>query len=283
MDNQIKEALQLLRVRLKEVMARQNLKFTTELAVYLEIPRSTLQAYLRQSDSQTGISLPAPKTLAKIREKAAEINDADAVIIERAYSRMSSQSHSQAGSSRRSDGAKTPTLAQVPETRGEQAAPACTVDEKDAQIGSLVRRIVERVVAGKSISAELLSPADLLGQPGDRYEIGDMPSILTSNNFETIDVSHWTDSEKHQFLGYLNFVLEEARKAMRLLAQFKPDSIRDHLLEKSGRNADLLWRTYKVASSVAPIEYVNDIDLERKCHEISSQEQTPSPQKGEPQ
>jgi hypothetical protein len=41
------------------------------------------------------------------------------------------------------------------------------------------------------------------------------------------------------------------------------------MLERLGRNADLLWRTYQAASSVAPIEYVRDIQLANKCGQLN--------------
>ncbi len=270
MDSQIQEATTLLCDRLKEVMSRKGFQFETELARYLGTPRETLRRYFKPRSSKSRLSLPSPETLAKIRKKVPEITDDDAAIIGTAYSRILSQAHSLGNEVRFGGKPKEslPTEASLNEHRRPMLDPT---DDKDATIGRRVRQVVAEVMDGKSMTIGSFSPVDLLSQLGDRYQIGDMPAILTKHNFATINVSSWTQSDKHNFLGYLNFALEEARKAMSLLAQFKPDDMRDDLLQKAGRNADLLWRTYKVASSVAPMEYVNDIDLTRKCRVLNSQ------------
>lgn len=266
-DKQIAEASQLLRKRLREVMEQQGLKSQEKLADYLGISRGTIGPYFWPKES----SLPTPETLQKLREKIPTITDEDARILETAYSRKASQSRSRGSEKRfgkKRSSRQPPAPSASPGTTRQTLAPSSS-DDKDAKIGRLVRQLLTEVAQNGSVKADISDPLALLhSHAEERYRIGDMPSILTKENFETVNVLGWSEVEQQQFLGYANLVLEESRKCMLLLAQFTPDQIRDELLEQLARNADLLWRTYKAASSVAPIEYVKDIELARKCEKL---------------
>lgn len=276
-DKQVAEASQLLRQRLKAVMERQGLKSQEELADYLGISRGTVGPYLWPKES----ALPTPETLKKLRGKIPEITDADARILETAYSRKASQSRSRAAEKRY--GRKRPKRPQAAAPEPIPAMPQQTIvppssDDRDAKIGRLVRQLLTEVAQNGGVRTSPADPVALLHSlAAERYQVGDMPSVLTKDNFETLNVSRWSERDRQQFLGYANIVLEESRKCMLLLAQFKPDTIREELLERLARNADLLWRTYKAASSVAPIEYVKDIELARKCEKLVP---LPKPQNG---
>ena len=101
-----------------------------------------------------------------------------------------------------------------------------------------------------------------------RYDYGDMRAVLTKDNFSSIDISSWKAEERQRFLEFTNKSLEQARACLVLLAQFGPDKDREALLEKIGTNADLLWRTYSAASSAAPMQYIQDIDLRQRCSNV---------------
>lgn len=266
-DKQMAEASQLLRKRVREVKEQQGLKSQEELSEYLDISRSTINHYFGPK-----ASLPTPETLQKLREKIPAITDDDARVLETAYSRMASLSRSRAAEKRHSkkrahSKQDTAASSQLDSTR--QMTPVSSTDDKDAKIGRLVRQLLTEVVQNGSVKDIISDPIAVLGSHAEaRYQIGDMPSVLTKDNFEALDVSGWSETEQQQFLSYANLVLEESRKCMLLLAQFEPDQVRDDLLERLARNADLLWRTYKAASSVAPIEYVKDIELARKCENL---------------
>lgn len=267
-DKQVAEASQLLRKRLREVMEQQGLKSQEELSEYVGISRCTIGPYFWSKKSV----LPTPETLQKLREKIPAITDDEVRLLETAYSRKASLSRSRGAEKRwgknPSRQSQDATQTALPDTARETVSPSSS-DEKDAKIGRLVRQLLTEVVQNGSVKAITSDPITLLGAYAvHRYQIGDMPSVLTKDNFETLNVSHWCKAESQHFLGYANLVLEESRKCMLLLAQFKPDQVRDDLLERLARNADLLWRTYKAASSVAPIEYVKDIELARKCEKL---------------
>lgn len=274
-DQQISEASQLLRQKLRDFMAANNLTRLTQLEQRVGIDRRRLGSYLAKK------CLPTPENLRTLRQSVPEITEADARIIETAYSRKSSQSRSRGAERRfgrpRLKKSQAAASAPAPERCQPTTAPLSSID-RDAKIGRLVQQLLVEVVCNGSMRVSPLEPTTLLRSlAGERYHIGDMPSILTKDNFETLDVSQWSEADRQQFLGYANLVLEESRKCMLLLAQFKPDTIRDELLERLARNADLLWRTYKAASSVAPIEYIKDIELARKCERLVSQ---PHPSNG---
>lgn len=264
-DKHVTEACQLLRQRLREAMKKRGYLTRAQLAHFIGVSINTIHPYLRQNK----VALPSPETLKRIRDSIPEISDADAKIIGIAYSRKMSQSHSQAADKRL--GRKGPRHAVTapvrPPARSDDTAP--TSGNTDEAIGRLVRQLFSTITQNGCFTSDPTDPVALLRTfVGQRYQVGDMPSILTKENFEKINVSHWSEQSRQQFLNYANLVLEESRKCMVLLAQFESDKLRDDLLRRLARNADLLWRTYKVASSVAPIDYVQDIELASKCEQL---------------
>lgn len=264
-DKNIAEASQLLRQRLLEAMQKRGLKTREQLAELIGVSVNTINPYLRQKK----VAIPLPMTLKRIRDKITEISEADAKIIGIAYSRKMSQSRSQAADKRFSR--KRPHRAiSSPSTHVTQPTePEVLPNSKDAAVGRLVRQLFSTITQNGCSNADAIDPVALLRTfVGQRYQIGDMLSILTRKNFEEIDTSYWSDQNQQQFLNYANLVLEESRKCMLLVAQFVPDELREDLLRRLARNADLLWRTYKVASSVAPIDYVQDIELASKCEQL---------------
>lgn len=268
-DKQIAEASHLLRQRLRETMEQQGLKTQEQLAEYLGIPRNTIGPYFCPMEH----ALPTPETLEKLRGKITVITDDEARLLETAYSRKLSLSRARGAEKRWGKKQPHQTKNAAPSASlitAQQTIPSLSSpNDKDATIGRLVRQLLTAITQnGSTKPLPTDSIALLCSQAEQRYQIGDMPSVLTKDNFKAVDVSQWSAAEQQQFLSYANLVLEESRKCLLLLAQFEPGHIRDNLLERLARNADLLWRTYKAASSVAPIEYVQDIELARKCEQL---------------
>ncbi|OGZ68660.1 MAG: hypothetical protein A3D44_04060 [Candidatus Staskawiczbacteria bacterium RIFCSPHIGHO2_02_FULL_42_22] len=258
-DPQVVAAAKLLRDKLKLTMERKKITSVSKLARYLCVPRPTIQDYF--SDSNTS-RLPTPKTLNRIRRRASEITEEDARIIETGFSRMISRT--------RSEGAKTKI--EGPKA-GPDNRPAPSVPppfEQSAEPESLALQLIAMILEDAA-KASSLNPIALLSQAGlGRYSVGDMPWILTKDNFRCFDITKWTPEEQGQFLAYTNLVLEQARKCMLLLAQFEPGQVRDELGERLARNADLLWQTFRVATHVLPGELIKDIDLELMCKSLNS-------------
>lgn len=267
-DKQIAEASRLLLNRLSEFMKQKGFKVREELAEYVGISVNTMSHWFRPKEC----ALPRPEALKKLREKISAITDDDARVLETAYSRKISLARLRGGECHSERPiSKLDKSALAPSKTVQQAIASSSFDDKDAKIGRLVRQLLMEVQNGNIAAAADISvdPMALLcSWPDERYKIGDMPSVLTKENFKALDVSQWSETEQQQFLAYANLVLEESRKCMLILAQLKPDCIRDKLLERLARNADLLWRTYKAASSVAPMEYIKDIELAHKCEKF---------------
>lgn len=258
-DTQIKEASRLLLQRLREGMRKCDLPTLPALAAFIDVPENTLRHWFREGEH----SLPNARTLQKIREKLPVISDDDARVIETAYSRRVSISRAGPKKGRRS---------RERERASEIMFSQSPSSDRDATIGRLVRQLFREVIPNGhgEKPATIDAVTFFSSQAAGRYDIGDMPAVLTKENFETVDVSQWTEHERQQFLGYANLALEEARKCLLLLAQFTPENDREELLKRLGRNADLLWRTYRAASSVAPMEFVRDIELAGMCGNIVS-------------
>lgn len=298
----VRASVALLQKRIYDLKKQESIASLDQLAQRLSISKSTLTEYLRHWGDTTRHKplLPRPENFAVLRRACLTITDEDAKIIQAG---MKARRHLAALRHRKSHMSRTPPL----RARGRQpvlnralesntappAQPVATTNNAlptKASVLQLFERLME--VLGTSIGEQLGSaiqaqlplvtapalppttaaapndPRALLLAHAERYQIGDMSAILTKDNVEAINISGWTEADQTQFLAYANLVLVEARKCLLLLAQFEPDQLREDLLRHLARNAGLLWRTYKVASSVAPIEYVQDIDLARQCGNI---------------
>lgn len=258
-DPQIVRAIKLLRSRLREFMRKKGLETQDELADMLSMSRQTLGPYLWP---KSGV-LPTPDTMERIRKVVDTISDEDATLIGKAYSRR--RSLGGAG------GTDEEVSASLPSAVSVSSAPTAKVPARpsgqvgDAEIGRLVRQLFQ-AIAGNGAATVGFNPVEyLLQQAQTRYNVGDKIAVPTEKNFTSVDVSAWTEADWNAFLAYTTLSLEEARKCMLILAQFKSDEARQHTLKHIGQNADLLWRAFQLASAVVPMLHVKDIDLQHLC------------------
>ncbi|HSX25129.1 MAG TPA: hypothetical protein VLG69_04145, partial [Candidatus Andersenbacteria bacterium] len=134
----------------------------------------------------------------------------------------------------------------------------------DAELGSIVRRLFATLM-GQPMVSECPSSVKILSAIADKeYSAGDMPFILSKANFRDVDSKDWSKDDILRFQNFANLVLELSRKCLLIVAQLSKENLRDELIRRLGKNLDMLWSTYKVAASVAPIEYIQDIELSKR-------------------
>lgn len=276
-DPQIKAASELLVQRMKEFMALHTIPTCRALSKHTGLPNGSVAGYLYRG------RLPESDRLKQLRGKITTITDEDVKILETASSRNISLSRSSAGAQPRNkkpgSSAKRQEPGRKPEVNSQphptQASPGRDV-LREVRIGQLAIELFGALMpAGSAKASAADQVASLLAQDkSSPYTIGDMPAVLTKDNFREIDVSGWSEAEKKQLADYTNQMLEQARKCLMLLAQFTPGTIREELLKRIRVNTGLLWRTYKVAVMVVPQQFIQDIDLSRVCE----QSNLPQPQ-----
>lgn len=264
-DPQIKAASDLLVARMQEFMANHNIPSGSALARETGLPEGSVNGYLYRG------RLPEPGYLRRLCEKITTITDADAKILAVASSRNISLSRSHAGAQPREGKPRSKgghgTLAKEPPVNS-QPHPAQVLPGRDVltevHVGRLVMELWQALVpAGAQTQA-----VSLWAQDQSPYAIGDMPAVLTKDNFREIDASSLPAEEKDKLVAYANRAFEEARKCLVLLAQLAPADMREEMLARLKVNATLLWRTYKVAKHVVPEEFLKDIDLALMCEKL---------------
>lgn len=261
-DPKVRRGAELFHQRLREDMEQRGIEVVSLYCAALEISEKTLGRYLREDS----LMLPTSSLLDGVRERVKTITDEDAEVIRLARSRQSSLSRTTGYRSRRTSStanSSQPGLAAsslATATAETAASPLSREAQHDLMWQHFAAQLHER--NGK-LPKDYLSL--LTGNSLDSFQVGGMPYILTPENFSAINVAGWTPEERQHFANFTSFVLERARMCLVLLAQFHPDQLREELAKQIGNAADLLWGTFKAASSVAPIEYVDSIRLERRC------------------
>lgn len=233
----IREAARLFRLRLQADMRRRRVKLVTDYARALGVSYGTLNRFFREDSD----CLPSRHFLREVRARIDLITDEDAAQIENAF--WTQHSERQPRTEGRKRNLRKSRLAAAQSSNG--ARPIAAGKVTPSRPVDIPQRLLEVLLASGL----------------KRFQVGDFPYILSTQEFSRISTAKWTEAEKSQLLDFVNFVLEQARLCMLVLAQLSPDKVRENVARKIGQNADLLWRTYKVASSIVPIEYLDSIDL----------------------
>jgi hypothetical protein len=257
-DAEVRQAVVLLRTRLLEFKAERNIDSLEGLAQAVGIPFNSF----RYADPGNKV-LPSPKNLERLERGLPNLTEQDMRTLKKAMARSTSLSRSQASKTRRGESGQP--ASQPPCLPAPFLGASANVAESQATKVADLDRVKQATLLLMAETGEI-SEADpvsiLLSMIDDRYDIGEMPAILQSSTFGRIDAGLWPPEYVNQLVGYANFLLEEMRRCLLVVAQITPDEVREELLERLSKNLGQFWPAYRAASSVAPHEYVRPAELQ---------------------
>lgn len=125
---------------------------------------------------------------------------------------------------------------------GPRTARAPTPRSSEDRVAALERRVAALERGGAT-------------RTDDHWTVDGMPFVLTAENFVELDGTHWA----HQDTEVTLRLVQNLRKRLVTIAQFRKEKHRAGLLTELGQELGELWMAYQAAKSVVPIQYIETI------------------------